>query len=272
MKTCIFCQKSASEVKITKEHILPKWMRKRIPLSPDYQKNVLYTSTTQEVKPLVRNMPGLSPFEMTVSRVCAECNNGWLSIELEAPLQPIIEKLILSKSISLDIDIQRLLALWAIKTATLRALLDPGLNIIPEWVYNDIKNLTIPLGCTVYIGYCGEITESIITRYTRTKIKDKNIFLCTLQLKSIFLFISWCDPFAASSDDIKPALDSLFNTFCKGSVKQLWPQKFKKIKWPMDEKITFPPHELNDIVIRVLASFFGAEAFLLPPMSLNVKL
>ncbi|NIC26537.1 hypothetical protein [Serratia plymuthica] len=256
MKKCIFCDKSPPEVKITKEHVLPQWMKKSFPLSPDYAKNVLYVAETAGIDPVERNMIGLSPFEMKVSRVCDKCNNGWMSRKLEEPLKTTLEKLITFKSIVLNNEEKELLALWAVKTAAVRALLDTGENVIPDWFYKNIQSMSIPNGCTVYIVCRNESNENITSYYSRRRVGDCTLFLCTFEIKSLVLFVSWCDPEAEKKEDIEEVINELLTDGCAGASQKIFPPSNKESHWPFDEPIEFTPLLLNHYATNMLYTRF----------------
>src|ERR1022692_1424630 len=60
-------------------------------------------------------------FTATVRAVCDDCNHGWLS-QLEAAAKPVLTPLILGQPAELSLDDQRLIAVWAFKTALVAML------------------------------------------------------------------------------------------------------------------------------------------------------
>jgi hypothetical protein len=60
-------------------------------------------------------------FTATVRAVCDDCNHGWLS-QLEGAAKPVLTPLILGQSTELSVDDQRLIAVWAFKTALVAML------------------------------------------------------------------------------------------------------------------------------------------------------
>jgi hypothetical protein len=62
-----------------------------------------------------------SPFTATVRAVCDDCNHGWMS-SLEGVAKPVLTPLIHGESRDLSADDQRLIAVWAFKTALVAML------------------------------------------------------------------------------------------------------------------------------------------------------
>ncbi len=62
-----------------------------------------------------------SPFTATVGAVCDDCNHGWMS-QLEGDAKPVLTPLILGEARELSADDQRLIAVWAFKTALVAML------------------------------------------------------------------------------------------------------------------------------------------------------
>lgn len=103
-RTCVFCGGGGS---LTKEHVYPEWLRDAMPLA------ALYKTTNADGQSLWEQ----GTFDVEARIVCATCNNGWMS-DLEAACGPLLVNPILyGSTVSLDAVQQRLVALWAIKTA-----------------------------------------------------------------------------------------------------------------------------------------------------------
>lgn len=111
--TCMFCDFVGE---LSKEHILPHWMR---PHLPGYE-GVYYegktwrrdTSTGEELPPQVHIGKGTGEHRsQTLRVVCTECNNGWMS-QIVNDVKPAIEPLMLGDWGNLSVDVQRSIATW----------------------------------------------------------------------------------------------------------------------------------------------------------------
>ena len=105
---------------------------------------------------------------MTVNRVCRSCNNGWMSA-LETLSRPVLEPLIEGLALdALDRHAQRVLALWAAKTAAVADLTQvrPGLSDV------DRRMLThgrIPGHVRVWYSACEEYQPFV--QYHTTELR-----------------------------------------------------------------------------------------------------
>ena len=108
---CLFCER---QVKLSDEHILPQWLLKSLGVH-ESQLGMTHHSTVG--LPVSRRGP--LPFANFINgRVCADCNNGWMS-QLEADMKPQLEAL-------MNLDLAALKGLesardsltrWTLKTA-----------------------------------------------------------------------------------------------------------------------------------------------------------
>jgi hypothetical protein len=111
---CIFCEAGS----LTKEHILPAWLKTLFPKAPKSR------HTFGVVEPsIVAGIPKLKRYDrqghsgtVKVRVVCERCNNGWLSV-LENRAKPILTPMILGERCRLESEDLNILATWAAKTA-----------------------------------------------------------------------------------------------------------------------------------------------------------
>src|SRR5688572_30048282 len=96
MRTCLFCD----ETTLTREHVWPDWISK-----------YLYGAPTKDRFRATRfdgpnRTPVGAPFKASELNhkariVCASCNSGWMS-ELETHAKPVLQPLLLGRSVNLD--------------------------------------------------------------------------------------------------------------------------------------------------------------------------
>lgn len=98
---------------MSKEHVLSRWIRKRVPndgTQEHWHRTDLEDGRVQERR------YRLVPFELTVREVCLACNNGWMA-HVEAKVRPILGPMTTSSiNLPLSTDEQQSLAFWAAKT------------------------------------------------------------------------------------------------------------------------------------------------------------
>lgn len=109
--TCGFCGGPG----VTKEHVWPDWLRKRILDSRDSAGQKTFT---MEVENAARTKRFASTtLESTVRMPCAKCNNGWMSA-LEGDVKPFMASMVFpGEKTILTHERQSPLARWAVKTA-----------------------------------------------------------------------------------------------------------------------------------------------------------
>jgi hypothetical protein len=109
-RECLFCGRSG-HAKMTREHAWPNWLLTVFPHN-DEKHTVVRNSTAGERQEW--ECVGQTP--VTVKRVCANCNSGWMS-ELENRCKPILESLIPGvRQLTVSISEQNTLSRWCLKT------------------------------------------------------------------------------------------------------------------------------------------------------------
>lgn len=70
---CIYCKKEVNGKEKTNEHVIPQWIIKKLDIK---KKQLSFTSISEELEVFKPITP--TPHTLT-HKVCASCNNGWLS-------------------------------------------------------------------------------------------------------------------------------------------------------------------------------------------------
>jgi hypothetical protein len=114
-KRCVYCKTdlSAPGVESTVEHIIPKWLQKEWNMD---ERNLAPTHYDEKGNIISMRHHGANAF--VSGRVCAKCNNGWMSV-LETEARSLILDLAAGRRRVLDLadPDALLLARWAVKTA-----------------------------------------------------------------------------------------------------------------------------------------------------------
>jgi hypothetical protein len=103
-RSCVFC----GATPLTKEHVLPQWLRDALGVS---QLRVRYIRHTRDT---LRHHDGPAFLEQ-VRVVCATCNNGWMN-DLEESVRQFLPTLITGRQVLIEEAEQRALARWSLKT------------------------------------------------------------------------------------------------------------------------------------------------------------
>ncbi|WP_454795512.1 hypothetical protein [Klebsiella quasipneumoniae] len=197
VRKCVFCGINSDKNRLTKEHVLPKWLKKIVP----QDKWHWFISSNSTDTPKQRIVNGLTIFDATISVVCEQCNNGGMSSQLEEPASKLLPALIKGNEIHLDNDQKYLISLWATKTAFIRVLLD-GDNVLPESYYRDIRKLKIPNSINVIL--CSRVIGSTDVRSRVLRLKDifnGHVFVCGIEIGCLLLIVSSFTTVAAAGDN-----------------------------------------------------------------------
>lgn len=124
-RVCVFCQKKGN---LTREHVLPDWLRNHFPEEGKVTHELLGTSKKQWLAGI---------FQHKVKIVCSSCNNGWMS-QLEGNVIPIFGKLFKLEKSTLNQYEQQVLAFWVQKTILMLNSSTPGGLKITQDLYDDL--------------------------------------------------------------------------------------------------------------------------------------
>jgi hypothetical protein len=142
-KACVFCGRAG--VKFSREHAFPNWISKVLALSG--VDAVLLPSDGRGRQWTARQL------DQQVKVVCGDCNNGWMSHELEVPAIPLLTPMILGEGqhARLGRERQQLLAAWSLKTAMMVEHIFPDMLVLPALEYAYLYRHKIPSPGTVVL-------------------------------------------------------------------------------------------------------------------------
>lgn len=111
-RICLFCANPLEDR--AKEHVIPVWLQQRLGITED--RIALIVAETETHRIFNRRQHAVD--QHLEGRICASCNNGWMS-DLETDAVPLLTALLdRQKDISsLDLREKLLFARWAAKTA-----------------------------------------------------------------------------------------------------------------------------------------------------------
>jgi hypothetical protein len=144
-RLCIFCGNSD----LTREHALPHWVIETIGGGQLFTVEAQFGHDAPMKKWPAHGRGG----HVRVKYLCQGCNNGWMSA-LETTAMPLLRPLMNDFSITVDRGQQRLLAIWAMKTA----MVCECTSRTKAWFYSTadrqhlLTALAPPPGTFVWIG------------------------------------------------------------------------------------------------------------------------
>lgn len=145
---CRFCGKRGSR---SKEHAWPEWLLTATGLADQLTRETHLAFVGSVVDQRVQSLQS-----MRDGRVCATCNNEWMS-RLEVASKPIIQSLIASPQLlnAITGDDASALSLWAFKTAIVRNAVTNYRKIVPERHYHHLfLHQSLPDGVWVDAALC----------------------------------------------------------------------------------------------------------------------
>lgn len=142
-RSCMFCSGNAS----TREDVWPTWLRKR------FQSDDARVFAERRGASLGSWRPGNTG--LRVKRVCALCNNGWMS-GLENDAKPLVESILDDRLTCISPGAQSTLAIWSMKTA----MVHEGVDSQDTWFYSQDERerlrtaRMLPERTAVFIAKC----------------------------------------------------------------------------------------------------------------------
>ena len=218
---CLFCGRTAPEVKITSEHVLRRWYRQHIEAVPDgvYDRTSLSSVLDPETGKVVRADQVIpeSAWEQRLREVCSDCNE-WSNNAIEVPAQSVALALMLGHPLSLSMAGSAHLATWAAKTAMVRDAAEPGMRTVSrdQWAWLR-ESASPPLGTAVFAGMVRERHPSALTRHRRIGgPHEARTHISMFELAHLVLVV-------VGSDDLGVSHELTTRLFEVPKMKPLWP-------------------------------------------------
>jgi hypothetical protein len=224
---CPFCDGADP----TDEHVYPQWLSKEL------------GAIGQLVdRRAPRGPRRLRTIDLTAP-ICGACNNRWLSV-LENDTKPILAPMVRGEDRRLDLDEQRLLATWALKTAMMFDLAS-GSPVIPAGFFQALRQRRQPLESKfVWIaGYHGSLAAWAQHTPLRLGIADDqppNAFVTT--------FTTFHVVFQVIGHFTRGGMDFKDDRIYKDVLAQIWPPRLEVVDWP-PQQVAF-----NDEWLETLAA------------------
>jgi hypothetical protein len=131
----VFCGRKP----FSEEHVWPEWLIKELPDAIDVRGRMTDHTTGRTIE-----FPSGTKVNKTIRRTCNPCNTGWMA-DLESETKWIVAPMLRGQHpIRLGLAEQRLVALWAVKTALMLELASPGPAAIPASLYRRIYAERVP--------------------------------------------------------------------------------------------------------------------------------
>jgi len=242
-KSCLFCGAGGQGVKITKEHVLPRWLRTHARVDLGFSKEIIRIGGEQIGQPRLAR-----PFNRQARIACLACNTGWMRA-LEERARPLLLPMLDGLDVELSSDKQVVLAAWAVKTCYAVANSRHDFRVaIPVSHY---RQLASSLGRTapgavgvwlalhperLYIGGAGSAAHlaAFSTRVKTVKDGPSNLRFYGLILRISRLIIQVIGPERTDEDVL------LKHVLADSYMCEIWPPSGEPLRWP-------PPGDLGEV-------------------------
>jgi hypothetical protein len=232
--TCIFCGSRAD----SREHAIPAWMSRRLKIKV-FLEAVDVSNITPKKQPV--------SFASHRARIfCAACNRHFK--HLEDSVIPYVVQMAKGRGIGLDAESQRVIALWATKTAfALVSATAPELrNFVPEAQRRRVRDEGLPPD-DAWVGFLPWAGR------THVMVGDHDVVDHDVNPARQFQTYGIVFTFAKLAFKVVGCVDSMPDDYAidgdMPSIKQFWPKKTDLILWPP----AGPPADDTDI--RLIISF-----------------
>lgn len=253
-KVCIFCGKSAPEVKMSNEHVIRSFLSSYLPSTPTGT-NWEQTYVCPERGRLVqrnRKIPR-SPLQATSNDVCKNCNEGWLNNKVEIPVEQELGNLIQGRGQYIDQKTGQKISTWAAKTSMVRARMDTEPYPIPQAHHAHLMNtLTPPIGTYVWLGFAEYDPNTFIRQFKFSASYDENPrqrgHLTTLIIGHMAIYVLGCEG-KSVEEIIEPAIKYIDSH----DLLRLYPNGITS-SWPRSMPM---PIDQAKLLSSAMASYIG---------------
>lgn len=213
---CVFCGGRP----LSKEHVLPRWLRDHLDYLTETQ---VWATDSEGVLTSVDSIP-IPPGERVVKAVCVRCNSGWMA-QLEGDVRPALVPLIRGRRRTTRLQ-AAMVARWAMKTAMMVQQINQGGSTYSANAYRAFSaRSAMPEHASVYAASMDEDGVSVFNSSTSiwsVDGADGMYFSTSLWLGRLFLRVDGGD--AVPLIDARRARDST-------GMRQLHPQ-FDPVLFP----------------------------------------
>jgi hypothetical protein len=163
---CRFCGAVAD----SREHVLPDWLKGVLP-----EQGKTWTVGQEQIKGDQRKTREFttSPLSQRVRWVCEDCNTIWMS-RLEGEAKPILSPMIRGMGREFHANGQRLVAMWAFKTAAMFDLMSLGGGEFPaehlHWLYEHREDPEEPLPPHMHVWLAGHNVKNMAPIYRQHRL------------------------------------------------------------------------------------------------------
>ena len=249
---CIFC----GGFGLSKEHLFSDWLRELFPRSADDTHSI---GEKDEAPWRLTHRQGHSGTKK-FRAVCKKCNNGWMSVADNAAKQ-VAATLIRGEKVTVTPDMQRVLALWFAKTATVADYRKPKRSVVPQAQRSHLMNSKEPPAeWEVWIAsYNGTDYRDLALFHNSGRLDFTPVRGPGEQLKGYVAttFVGMGKLAALVIADDLPVIDFNVGTFAQ-IARRVWPLS-ESFEWPLSHPLDDREAAAAATIIEAMRSNFRDE-------------
>lgn len=156
---CIFCGAARGTVKMSAEHIIPRWSHAMIPTSHTFRTYATWDNQHRLTKPSV--VVEGTPMTLRPRVVCVGCNSGWMSQLEDRQARPVLESMVAGAAVSLSSSQGEVIKRWAAMKSFVGEYLYEGLDVSTTAARKLVMDGYVPPYTHVWLGHHHEPTAHI---------------------------------------------------------------------------------------------------------------
>ncbi len=197
IKECMGC---SGKGPFTKEHVIPQWLQKYLNIEHEIVAPIMLDNKHDQI---LKSRGGTPLKSFYRKKICAKCNNGWMS-QLENAVTPLLSTLVTGKKAldALTTEERYIFSKWSLKTIFMLNAASAYYNIIPIEHFRSLRKNIIPafvhtyakqLTCREKFGWCesgawADISES---GQPPSSIDTLGSYKVILQLGKLFISVAY---------------------------------------------------------------------------------
>ena len=236
---CIFCGLSSGG--ISKQHLIPAWMQKVVPLDPNQRNHISATHMTRHsaVAPPQRRYSVTqrngAPQSRRLRKVCVSCNTGWMS-QLETLVKPFLAPMLIGDPRNLTANQQQALAAWAEQVVMVNEFAELNQVVSSQADRKHLMDrMTAGANSRVWIGRFADSNRHGWVGHEVLHVPGRSRLIVPVQANAradvivvgvVFLFVSA----AVDAINVHPGFSTRPDLGI--GLKQIWPVQRELVKWP----------------------------------------
>jgi hypothetical protein len=227
-RRCVFC----GTRKVSREHVIPKWVGKVLPRSPESR--WLHTSESDSSSERWET----DALSFTVKRVCRPCNHGWMETEIEVPARPILTPKIQGRPTELTPVAQERVATWAVKTHMMAQYrhkpLRPVIEEQRQWLFENKNPLPKSrVWLAAYVGHLrhgawGRVQNFSLFAPESPEVGPADVFDAEMMTLCIGHLVLQSFKWSGAVEEFELSLPDSLGPF----VTPIWPPSPLILTWP----------------------------------------